>query len=181
MFKTRRLAALAVAGAAVGALGFIHAPTAEATTAPTAPAPSLAGISVFLWCDDGSPTSEPFGNQYQASTDAKGHFSIATGHVGWPDANGGIIPARNFIPRQFTDESFTVFAPDPAQISPYVVTDQGALPNFKIDSGKIPKQKTVVTCGFASPGSLLGPNFLQGQTSETDVSGTVYGYTVPAK
>lgn len=175
--RTRRiLAASALLTAAAGGL-MAHAPTAEAK--PT-PAPSLPPIGVFLFCDDGSPTSEPFSNNYAATTDAKGHFSIASGHVGWPDAYGDIIPARNFIPRQFTGESFTVFAPDPAQINPYVVTDQGALPNAKIDSGKIPKGATKVTCGFVSPGDFLGPNFYQGQTSETDVSGTVIGYTVPA-
>jgi hypothetical protein len=177
MFKTRRVAALAVAGAAVGALGFIHAPTAEATPKP--PSYSVAGIGVFIFCDDGSPDSQPFGYNYSAITDASGHFTSAQGVTGWPGPDGGIIPAKTFYPRQFTREGSLVFAADPDQINPWLVTNNQAIPDYSIASGKIPKGKTLVSCWFGDYSAIGGPN--ESQLPVTSISGSVTGYTVPVK
>ena len=178
MFK--RLAALAVGAAAVTA-AFIPTATAAPPSRPPANGGySLAGIPLFLFCDDGSPDSQPFGNNYEASTDSHGHFSIAYGHPGWPGPNGdpnSIIPARDFIPRTFTNEQFYVFGADPAQINPWVTLFSETVPDARIGSGKIPKGATLVTCGFESPGYILGPNTTQ--LPESDLTGRVTGYTVP--
>ena len=177
MFTTRArrtLAALALTGAAIGATVAGAQPADAAPKPPANGGYSLAGIPVFLGCDDGSPTGEPFSANYHTATDASGHFRIAYGYLG-QDQYDNPLPVLDFIPRTFTDERFFVLGPSDVLPSEEIYSEN--LPDAKIGSGKIPKGATLVTCVAFSPGALVQPQ--SEELPQRNIIATVTGYTVP--
>jgi hypothetical protein len=181
MFMTRTRRVLAAAALIAASTGGLLAGTQSAQAAPKPPPPahggySLAGIQVWLYCDDGSPQHPSLGYNYLATTDANGHFTFAEGQV---DQHADVTPPiLTFYPRQIIDQTFNVLAPDPDMIMPSAEIYREDLPDATIASGKIPKGKTKVTCGFISPGDLLNEQFFgQDDPPRTETFGTVYGFT----
>jgi hypothetical protein len=86
----------------------------------------------------------------------------------------------NFYPRQFSQEGFAVFAPDPNGFLPSIEIGSGYVPDAAIASGKIPKGKTLVTCSFISPNDIEGPTLGPDDPPQSGVGGLVTGFTAVA-